>query len=319
MSSYLEKKTIINEVLINLEGIVKSFRINLDNFSTLVIKVMENLKTYTQLTPSNRYQLSIEILMKIINDMELESEQKVYLLGTIPSMVFDFADINSRKLDLSTPVMAPSPLSSKQSKLTKNTKNTENTEILQPPPTPPPTPSSIQTNDIKDVIPEENNNMNESVNNIELISVKALPKTDNEQTKKTENNVNNLESIVNELYNSIYNMITQEEINPVEIPAQLITIVTKTVQVINKYSDLKGSEKKQLVLSAFDKLNNNIDVIFPTISEQDKKMIKLALSTIPSLIDNIISVINMKYDIDFENIIKKTSALSKLFCCLIQK
>jgi hypothetical protein len=318
MSSYLEKKTIINEVLINLEGIVKSFRINLDNFSTLVIKVMENLKTYTQLTPSNRYQLSIEILMKIINDMELESEQKVYLLGTIPSMVFDFADINSRKLDLSTPVPAPShsPLSSKQSKLTKNIVNTE---ILQPPPTPPPTPSSIQTNDIKDVIPEENNNMNESVNNIELISVKALPKTDNEQTKKTENNVNNLESIVNELYNSIYNMITQEEINPVEIPAQLITIVTKTVQVINKYSDLKGSEKKQLVLSAFDKLNNNIDVIFPTISEQDKKMIKLALSTIPSLIDNIISVINMKYDIDFENIIKKTSALSKLFCCLMQK
>lgn len=315
MSSYLEKKTIINEVLINLEGIVKSFRINLDNFSTLVIKVMENLKTYTQLTASNRYQLSIEILMKIINDMELESEQKVYLLGTIPSMVFDFADINSRKLDLSSPVPAPSPspLSSKQSKLTKNT------EILKPPPTPPPTPSSIQTNDIKDVIPEENNNMNESVNNIELISVKALPKTDNEQTKKTENNVHNLESIVNELYNSIYNMITMEEINPVEIPAQLITIVTKTVQVINKYSDLKGSEKKQLVLSAFDKLNNNIDVIFPTISEQDKKMIKLALSTIPSLIDNIISVINMKYDIDFENLIKKTSALSKLFCCLIQK
>ena len=315
MSSYLEKKTIINEVLINLEGIVKSFRINLDNFSTLVIKVMENLKTYTQLTSSNRYQLSIEILMKIINDMELESEQKVYLLGTIPSMVFDFADINSRKLDLSSPVMAPSPspLSSKQSKLTKNT------EILQPPPTPQTTPSSIQTNDIKDVISEENNNMNESVNNIELISVKPLPKTDNEQTKKTENNVHNLESIVNELYNSIYNMITMEEINPVEIPAQLITIVTKTVQVINKYSDLKGSEKKQLVLSAFDKLNNNIDVIFPTISEQDKKMIKLALSTIPSLIDNIISVINMKYDIDFENLIKKTSALSKLFCCFMQK
>lgn len=313
MSSYLEKKTIINEVLINLEGIVKSFRINLDNFSTLVIKVMENLKTYTQLTPSNRYQLSIEILMKIINDMELESEQKVYLLGTIPSMVFDFADINSRKLDLSSPVIvpSPSPLSSNQSKLTNITETLQSSTT-----TPPPTPSSIQTNDIEDVIPEENKNMNETVNNIELISVKPLPKTANEQTG---NNVNNLESIVNELYNSIYNMITQEEINPVEIPTQLITIVTKTVQVINKYSDLKGSEKKQLVLSAFDKLNNNIDVIFPRISEQDKKMIKLALSTIPSLIDNIISVINMKYDIDFENLIKKTSALSKLFCCFMQK
>ena len=308
MSSYLEKKTIINEILINLEGVVKSFRINLDNFSTLVIKVMENLKTYTQLTPSNRYQLSIEILMKIINDMELESEQKVYLLGTIPSMVFDFADINSRKLDLSLPVAAPLPT---LSKLTKNT------EILQPLTTPPPTPSSIQTNDITDVIPEENTNNNELSNNIELISIKALPKNDTEQTKKTENNVHNLETIVNELYNSIYGIITMEEINPVEIPAQLITIVTKTVQVINKYSDLKGSEKKQLVLSAFDKLNNNIDVIFPTISEQDKKMIKLALSTIPSLIDNIISIINMKYDIDFENLIKKTSALSKLFCCFM--
>lgn len=306
MSSYLEKKTIINEVLINLEGIVKSFRINLDNFSTLVIKVMESLKTYTQLTPSNRYQLSIEILMKIINDMELESEQKVYLLGTIPSMVFDFADINARKLDLSTPIPAPSP---SQTPTTAKSK-------VQPPSTPPPTPSSIQTirtND--DVIPEENKD--DGKNDIELISVKV--KEQSQSQSQSGNNVHNLETIVNELYNSIYHMITQEEINPAEIPAQLITIVTKTVQVINKYSDLKGSEKKQLVLSAFDKLNTNIDVIFPSISEQDKKMIQLALSTIPSLIDNIISVINMKYDIDFENLIKKTSALSKLFCCFMKQ
>ncbi len=307
MSSYLEKKTIINESLSTLEGVIKSFRINLDNFSTLVIKVMENLKTYAQLSPSNRYQLSIEILMKIINDMELESDQKVYLLGTIPSMVFDFADINSRKIDLSS----PSPISTKN-----NIKPSQSSPTpTSSPPTPLPTPSSIQTirtNDNDDIIPEENMNTNETQNNIELISIKP-------KEEKTENNIHNLEIIVNELYNSIYNMITQEEINPAEIPGQLITIVTNTVKVINKYSDLKGCEKKQLVLSAFDKLNNNIDVIFPKISEQDKKMIQLALSTIPSLIDNIISVINMKYDIDFENLIKKTSALSKLFCCFMQK
>ena len=94
--SYLEKKNIINSILAGLSGTIKSFNITIDNFSIIVIKVMEILKNYPELTPANKYQLSIDILLKIINNLELDEQHQIYLLGTVHSMVFDLADINTR-------------------------------------------------------------------------------------------------------------------------------------------------------------------------------------------------------------------------------
>ena len=61
--SYMEKKNIINSILASLSGTIKSFNITIDNFSIIVIKVMEILKNYPELTPANKYQLSIDILL----------------------------------------------------------------------------------------------------------------------------------------------------------------------------------------------------------------------------------------------------------------
>jgi ATP-dependent Zn protease len=94
--SYIEKKNIINCILASLSGTIKSFNITIDNFSIIVIKVMEILKNYPELTPANKYQLSIDILLKIINNLELDEQHQIYLLGTVHSMVFDLADINTR-------------------------------------------------------------------------------------------------------------------------------------------------------------------------------------------------------------------------------
>ena len=94
--SYMEKKNIINCILASLSGTIKSFNITIDNFSIIVIKVMEILKNYPELTPANKYQLSIDILLKIINNLELDEQHQIYLLGTVHSMVFDLADINTR-------------------------------------------------------------------------------------------------------------------------------------------------------------------------------------------------------------------------------
>ena len=270
--SYLEKKNIINSILTGLSGTIKSFNITIDNFSIIVIKVMEILKNYPELTPANKYQLSIDILIKIINNLEFDEQHQIYLLGTVHSMVFDLADINTR-------------INNK--KFVSNNNNNSNNNL--------------------------NNNLNNfNINSIPLnpvnINLKKLKQMEIEnQSNNPNNNMTDLQEIVNKLYDLIYNMIISQKIDAVSIPSQLINIVTQTIELIETYKNLTGIEKKHLVMSAFDKLNDNIDDIFPNLSKEDESMIKLAIKTVPNLIDSIISIISSKYNIHFEEIFNKNT------------
>lgn len=277
--SYLEKKNIINSILTGLSGTIKSFNITIDNFSIIVIKVMEILKNYPELTPANKYQLSIDILIKIINNLELDEQHQIYLLGTVHSMVFDLSDINTR---------------------TNNKKFSNNN-------------NNLNNNNSNNNLNNNNNNLNNlNINLTHLspvnINQKKLKKMEIEIERETNNsNMNDLQEIVNKLYDLIYDMIISQKMDAVSIPSQLINIVSQTVQLIESYKNLTGIEKKHLVMSAFDKLNDNIDDIFPNLSKEDESMIKLAIKTVPNLIDSIISIISSKYNIHFEEIFNKNT------------
>ena len=277
--SYLEKKNIINSILTGLSGTIKSFNITIDNFSIIVIKVMEILKNYPELTPANKYQLSIDILIKIINNLELDEQHQIYLLGTVHSMVFDLSDINTR---------------------TNNKKFSNNN-------------NNLNNNNSNNNLNNNNNNLNNlNINLTHLspvnINQKKLKQMEIEIERETNNsNMNDLQEIVNKLYDLIYDMIISQKMDAVSIPSQLINIVSQTVQLIESYKNLTGIEKKHLVMSAFDKLNDNIDDIFPNLSKEDESMIKLAIKTVPNLIDSIISIISSKYNIHFEEIFNKNT------------
>ena len=270
--SYLEKKNIINSILTGLSGTIKSFNITIDNFSIIVIKVMEILKNYPELTPANKYQLSIDILIKIINNLEFDEQHQIYLLGTVHSMVFDLADINTR-------INNKKNSSNKEQNLnTLNNLNNLNINL---------SPVNINQKKLKQMEIEINNQQNNNNNG--------------------NNNMNDLQEIVNKLYDLIYEMIISQKMDAVSIPSQLINIVTQTIELIETYKNLTGIEKKHLVIAAFDKLNDNIDDIFPNLSKEDESMIKLAIKTVPNLIDSIISIISSKYNIHFEEIFNKNT------------
>ena len=270
--SYVEKKNIINCILTGLSGTIKSFNITIDNFSIIVIKVMEILKNYPELTPANKYQLSIDILLKIINNLELDEQHQIYLLGTVHSMVFDLADINTR-------INNKKNSSNKEQNLnTLNNLNNLNINL---------SPVNINQKKLKQMEIEINNQQNNNNNG--------------------NNNMNDLQEIVNKLYDLIYEMIISQKMDAVSIPSQLINIVTQTIELIETYKNLTGIEKKHLVIAAFDKLNDNIDDIFPNLSKEDESMIKLAIKTVPNLVDSIISIISSKYNIHFEEIFNKNT------------
>ena len=278
--SYLEKKNIINSILTGLSGTIKSFNITVDNFSIIVIKVMEILKNYPELTPANKYQLSIDILIKIINNLELDEQHQIYLLGTVHSMVFDLADINTR-------------INNK--KLLNSNNNPNNHNNL----------NNINLNNFNNL-----NNLNINLTSLNPVNInqKKLKQMEIEiENEANHSNMNDLQEIVNKLYDLIYDMIISQKMDAISIPSQLINIVSQTVELIESYKTLTGIEKKHLVISAFDKLNDNIDDIFPNLTKEDESMIKLAIKTVPNLIDSIISIISSKYNIHFEEIFNKNT------------
>lgn len=282
--SYLEKKNIINSILAGLSGTIKSFNITIDNFSIIVIKVMEILKNYPELTPANKYQLSIDILIKIINNLELDEQHQIYLLGTVHSMVFDLADINTR-------------INNKKLLNSNNNPNNPN--------------NHNNINNFNNINNLNNfNNLNINLSHLSPVNInqKKLKQMEIEiENEANHSNMNDLQEIVNKLYDLMYDMIISQKMDAVSIPSQLINIVSHTVQLIESYKNLTGIEKKHLVISAFDKLNDNIDDIFPNLSKEDESMIKLAIKTVPNLIDSVISIISSKYNIHFEEIFNKNT------------
>lgn len=96
-------------------------------------------------------------------------------------------------------------------------------------------------------------------------------------------------------------------------PMNVVIIVDKLVQIVEKYSDLTGSQKKMLVLDAIKKIVNTSAYL----NEDERSTLIVIIDlTMPHVIDSIITAING--DSKFEKDKTKPSLFSKLFkslCC----
>jgi hypothetical protein len=97
--------------------------------------------------------------------------------------------------------------------------------------------------------------------------------------------IDSFNTIVNELYTTIYDTIKMEEITPQGVSSNLFNIINKIIKVLSKYEKLNWDDKKAVIIKAFDKIKDNLKTIFPNISDNDINIIKFAFSTIPSIID----------------------------------
>jgi hypothetical protein len=119
---------------------------------------------------------------------------------------------------------------------------------------------------------------------------------------------NGLLSTMNELYIYSKSVINTKSISSIT----LITLANKLIQIVEKYKQLTGNQKKMLVLDTLTKIiNENID------NEVEKQeLLSLITTLLPKIIDTVISAINgdMKFIKDI-----KPSCFSSVFQCFSKK
>jgi hypothetical protein len=261
MSQSLSNNDIINLVTNNndLKDYIKNFKPVKDNFFLIVEKVCNYIENNYKVSRSNKYRIIIDILIKIINDLNITKNHQIYLMESIHTMVFDYEDELEKRKTVNISV---------QINEDNNHNNEEEFYETESLPTPMPemesTPSTTPTPTPKPASPKETY-------------------------------LNDFNNIVNELYQTIYDNINNEKIEPENIPSQLIIIVGKVGSAISKYTDLSWDIKKKILISAFTKFQENIDKIFPGINEIDKNLIITALTSVPTLFEYFISITTNKY------------------------
>ncbi len=94
-------------------------------------------------------------------------------------------------------------------------------------------------------------------------------------------------------------------------PTNIIVIATELMQIVEKYKELTGPQKKMLVINVIKKVVN---------SQIDSQETRLALNTIidftlPTVIDNLVDAINGNIKFNKE---KVQSFFKKYICCCIK-
>ena len=118
---------------------------------------------------------------------------------------------------------------------------------------------------------------------------------------------NKLLTALEELYNYSKSVIDMNNITTIT----LITLMNKLIQIVEKYKELTGNQKKNLVIDTITKLINE------NISDDMEKLELLNFASIllPKIIDTMISAIygEMSFTKDI-----KSNCFSNLFSCLLK-
>jgi hypothetical protein len=119
--------------------------------------------------------------------------------------------------------------------------------------------------------------------------------------------INNSENILIDTIEHLYNYVKSVHTSKIN-PSNIIIIATEIIQIVEKYDNLTGVQKKMVVISVIKKL---VNTQFDT--NDDKKAMNLIIDlTLPTVIDNLISAINGDLKFNKE---KVKSFFKKLWCC----
>jgi hypothetical protein len=149
--------------------------------------------------------------------------------------------------------------------------------------------SQIEEEEEKEKKREKNINIDIDINvNIDHLEDQHAKMSEDED--ENEESLDSFNEIVNELYESICNVIKMENIKPNTISLNLFNIINKIVTVLSKYEKLKWKTKKIVIIKTFDKVKDNLNYVFPNITDADIKLVKNAFNNIPNIIDSVFSI-----------------------------
>lgn len=116
------------------------------------------------------------------------------------------------------------------------------------------------------------------------------------------------ENLLIDTFDVLYNHVKSIHSEKIT-PANIVLLATETIQLVEKYKELTGHQKKTTVISVVKKMvNSQFD------TEEDKKAMNLIIDlTLPTVVDNLVNAINGNLKFDKE---KTKSFFKKYFCCM---
>lgn len=164
--------------------------------------------------------------------------------------------------------------------------------------------NKVDKDDIKLLVP----------NTIEIIAEASKGKFSfGKKKNKKENKIKvDTVKVSNQLYDRMIKFIKNNKYSPEDITKNIFIILTQVMSLIDEYPSLTGSEKKFIITNIMNKLVNDIDKIFPNITNEQKHALKFAMKMVPTLIDSLINA--ARGQIDINKIIKHvTGCFGRLF------
>lgn len=146
---------------------------------------------------------------------------------------------------------------------------------------------------------EEKNNIKKLIpSTIEaIINVSKGKHNFNKKPKKSKSKISSVK-ITEDLYNRLKNIIKEKKYNAPTLAKNLYIILPQIMIMVNEYPTLTGTDKKEIVLAVFDKLIDDIDNIFPNVTEENKILIKTSIRYLSPMIEQIINVVKDRVDIN---------------------
>lgn len=159
--------------------------------------------------------------------------------------------------------------------------------------------------DIKQLIP----------NTIEIIINASKGKFSFGKKKRVNKVKVNTIKITNQIYDRLLVLIKEKDIDSKTLGINIFILLTQIMSIVDEYPDITGTEKRNIVINVFNRLIDELDTIFPDITEDDKALIIMAIKYIIPLIETLIDVIRKKVDINkVKNWFSRTFEKCKCSC-----
>jgi hypothetical protein len=130
-------------------------------------------------------------------------------------------------------------------------------------------------------------NMVPSLVNIVLDASKGKLKLN---VKRKNKQTVDVKQIIDDLYKQIVDIIKENHYTAKYICTNVVVIVGMLMSAVEQYPNLTGMEKKAIVVKIFDKLIDELVVLFPDMDDTLKYLVQHAKMMLPSVIDMLVSV-----------------------------
>lgn len=118
--------------------------------------------------------------------------------------------------------------------------------------------------------------------------------------------------LTEQIYDRVKKLIKDKKYDAKTLSKNIFIILTQVMSMVDEYPSLTGAHKKAIVLAVFAKLVDEIDIIYPEITDDDKQLIRTAVVFLSPMIEQIIN--GIKGNIDINQVKNKLVGCFKRCC-----